>query len=170
MSWNDFYRRRDVLNAVLDHARRDPAGGLPFDEIADVPELFGTPESLLLALHYKWVMALTGRVGVALSAADRDPEIDRVDAVASAWRSTATELPDLRRLLDEGEEHDTLSSAVEGEQRLLALAAGLSEPGDTTAEITRVGATYLALLRTTPERPARRRGPVELLRRLVASA
>jgi hypothetical protein len=52
-----------------------------------------------------------------------------------------------------------------------ALAAGLAEPQDTTAEITRVGGAYLALLRTTPEPRARRRGQVEqLLRRLVASA
>jgi hypothetical protein len=171
MGWNDFYRRRDALDAVLDHARRDPAGALPFHEVPEVAQVFASEEALLLALHYKWIMALTGRVGVALAEAERNPEIDRVDAVSSAWRATATELPELRRLLDEAAEVDAMRTALEGEQRLLALAAGLAEPGDTTPEITRVGGTYLALLRAAPERPARRRGPVEqLLRRLVASA
>lgn len=170
MGWEDHYRRRDALNAVLEHAKRDPAAGLPFTEVADV---FATPADLLLALHYKWVMALTGRLGVALSEASGSPDLDPVDAVIAAWRATAAEHGELRQLLDAGaDDHElAMRPAIEREQRLLALAAGLAEPGERPEEITRVGATLLALVRNAPERPARRRGPVEqLLRRLVTSA
>ncbi len=170
MSWTDFYRRRDALDTVIEHARRNPEGDLPFAEVKDV---FGTPEDLLLALHHKWIMKLTGQLGVALTEASQDPDVDLVDAVLAGWRATATEHPALRRLLDAGMEQyaETMHPAIEGEQRLLALAAGLAEPHDTPAEISRVGATLLALLHNASERPARRRSPVEqLLRRLVPSA
>jgi hypothetical protein len=170
MSWTDFYRRRDALDAVLEQARRYPTNTLPF---AEIPEVFTGPEDLLLALHYKWTMKLTGQLGVALAEADRNPDVDPIDAVQAGWRATAAEHPTLRRLLDAGmsEHADVLRPAIEGEQRLLARAADLVEPHDTAEEITRVGATLLALLRNAPERPARRRSPVgQLLRRLVASA
>lgn len=173
MSWQDFYRRRDALDAVEEHARRNPAATLPFAEVPGVAEIFASPADLALALHHRWSLKLTGRVGLALADAERDPGIDRVDAVAAAWRSTAREFPALRRLLDVATEAHgaALRPAVEGEQRLLALAAGLADPAEPADEIGRIGAAFLALLRSTPERPARRRNPVEqLLRRLVASA
>lgn len=173
MSWSDYYRRRDTLDAVLEHASRNPAGTLPYAEVREATEIFSGPADLLLALHYKWIMALTGRLGVALVEAGRNPDLDQVDAVADAWRATAAEHATLRRLLDANvDDHaEAMRPAIEGEQRLLALAAGLAEPHETTAEITSVGATLLALVRTAPERQARRRNPVELLlRRLVPSA
>jgi hypothetical protein len=172
MSWSDFYRRRDAMDAVLEHARRDPEAMLPFAEVPEVAEIFAGPEELLLALHYRWTMRLTGRVSLAQAEAELDPRIDRVDAVAAAWRATAAEFPVLRGLLDAnaGLSGAVLRPAVEGEQRMLALAAGLAEPHESPQEITRIGATFLALLRSTPDRQARRRNPVELLRRLVASA
>jgi len=175
MSWTDFYRRRDALNAVLEHARRNPADTLPYAEVPAAAAEFAGPADLLLALHHKWIMKLTGHLGVALSEAERNPDVDPIDAVQAGWRATAAEHPTLRRLLDAGmSEHAGLAAAmrpaIEGEQRLLAVAADLVEPRDSAAEITRVGATLLALLRNASERPARRRGPVEqLLRRLVSA-
>jgi hypothetical protein len=168
VNWKDYYRRRDALNAVLEQARRDPDGGLPFT--AEAAEVFGKPADLLLALHYKWTMALTGRLGVALSEAESDPDVDPVDAVAAAWRTTAAGHPELRRLLDEGAgDHElAMRPAIEGEQRLLALSAGLAGPAERTEDVTDAGAALLALVRDAPQR---RRGPVEqLLRRLVPSA
>lgn len=173
MSWTDFYRRRDALDAVLEHARRNPAGNLPYDEVPEAAAEFSGPEDLLLALHYRWTMKLTGQLGVALSEAGRNPDIDPVDAVLAGWRATAAEHPELRRLLDAGasEHAEALRPAIEGEQRLLALGAGLAEPHETAEEISRVGATLLALARNASDRPSRRRGPVEqLLRLLVPSA
>jgi hypothetical protein len=171
MSWTDFYRRRDALDAVLEHARRNPADTLPYSEVPQAVAEFAGPEDLLLALHYKWTMKLTGRLGVALAEAGRNPDIDPVDAVLAGWRATAAEHPELRRLLDAGAGVEALRPAIEGERRLLALSAGLAEPHEPAEEISRVGATLQALLRNTSGRPARRRGPVEqLLRRLVPSA
>ncbi|MGQ0842030.1 hypothetical protein [Actinokineospora sp.] len=174
MSWNDFYRRRDALDAVLRAARHNTEGPLPFVEVPGVAEVFARPADLLLALHYQWTMKLTGRVGLAQADAERDPSIDLVDAVSRAWRTTAAEFPVLRRLLDANADNyaGALRPAVAAEQRMLALAAGLAEPYESRIEITRVGAAFLTLLRSTPPRQAsRRRSPVEqLFRRLVASA
>jgi hypothetical protein len=134
MGWNDFYRRRDALDAVL---RRDPAGPLEFDRTA-----FETAEDLLLALHHRWLQQLTGRLGVALSETD-----DRVDAVLTTWRALAAEQPALRGVLDT---HLRDPEAVEREERLLALTSGLAEMPEPAAEVSRVGAAFLALIRSEP--------------------
>jgi len=168
MGWKDFYRRRDAIDDVLERAGRDPDGGLPFTGPAT--EVFASQADLLLALHYKWTMALTGRIGVALAEADRDPGIDRVDAVTGAWRRTAAAHPVLRRLLDEAANEPAMRPAVEGEQRLLALSAGLAGPAESVEDVTRTGAAVLALVRAVPEPRQCRRGAAGLLRRLVPSA
>ncbi|HEU5473941.1 MAG TPA: hypothetical protein VFV67_25120 [Actinophytocola sp.] len=123
MSWADHYRRRDALNAVLDRAGQEPDGPLPFDETC--AEVFGGRTELLLALHYKWLLALTGRLGVALS--DAGPGADPVDAVAAAWRAGAADHVVLRRLIDRfaDEADPAVAAALAGERRLLAVAAGL---------------------------------------------
>jgi hypothetical protein len=161
MSWSDYYRRRDAIDAVLERARRDPAAGLPVTEVAEV---FAGPAELLPALHHRWLRALTGRVEVALCEAGADP----VDAVSAAWHATAAEHPVLRRLLDEHAGDPALRPALEGEQRMLALAAGLAGPGEPAGEVSGAGAAFLALLRATAPAPRPRRR--HLLRRLVASA
>jgi hypothetical protein len=134
MSWNDFYRRRDALDAVLS---RDPAGPLEFDRT-----VFATADELLLALHHRWLQQLTGRLGVAL--ADND---DRVDAVSKTWRALAAEQPALRGVLDV---HLADPEAVEREERLLALTSGLADLSEPPAEVSRIGAAFLALIRSEP--------------------
>jgi len=142
MGWNDFYRRRDALDAVL---RRDPAGPLEFDRTA-----FETADELLLALHHRWLQQLTGRLGVALSETD-----DRVDAVLGTWRALAAEQSALRAVLDA---HLRDPEAVEREVRLLALTSGLAEMYEPSAEVSRIGAAFLALIRSEPaERTSRGR-------------
>ena len=158
MGWQDFYRRRDALAAVLERAGRDPDGALRSAEA----DLFGGRDGLLLALHHKWLMALTGRIGVA-----RTEHADPVDAVAAAWRAAAAAHPDLRRLLDGNAAEPALAPALAGEQRLLAVSADLAAPGESAEETAAAGAALLALLRAAPRHPARRTG---LLRRLLASA
>jgi hypothetical protein len=166
MSWNDFYRRRDALDAVIREAERDPSGPLP------ASELFDSPVELLLALQYKWTLKLTGRLGMALAEAERDPQVDQVDAVSEAWRETVADNATLHAVLNaHATGHPAMRPALEAEQRTLALAAGLAEPHESATEITRVGAAFMALLRSAPDRPTRRRNSVEqLIRRLVASA
>lgn len=161
MSWTDHYRRQGALDAVLEFASREPAGPLPFSEVPDVPELFTSPAEVLLALHYRWTLKLTGRIGVAQAETDRDPSTDPVETVSEAWRAAASENPVLRRILDANDVETA------GEYRMLALAAGLAEPHEPPAEIARVGAAFLALVRSAP---ARHRDPVGLKRKLVTSA
>lgn len=173
MSWTDFYRRRDAIAAVLDHAARHPGGGLPWDELPAVRAVFADREELALALQYKWSQVLMGHIAVALTDADRTPDIDQVAAVAAAWRRAARQQPALRDLLDRyateaGAEFDR---ARQAERRTVAFAAGLAEPGEPAGESARIGAAFLALVRG-PRPPATRGGnPMEqLFRRLVASA
>lgn len=147
MSWSDFYRRRDALDAVLRAAAGDPAAPLAFDR-----DVFADEDELLLALHHRWLQQLTGRLGAALE----DSDDDRVETVARTWRVLAAEQPVLRAVLDA---HLTSAEAIEREQRVLALTAGLAELSEPNAEIARVGAAFQGLIRTRPDVvvPGRRR-------------
>jgi hypothetical protein len=166
MSWNDYYKRRDALDSVLVRAERDPAGPLPHSP------MFDGSAGLLLALHYRWTLKLTGNLGRVLAEAERDQSVDLVDAVSEAWRKTIADNKTLHAVLDaHAERYEALLPQLQAERRTLALAAGLAEPHEPVQEITRVGAAFMALLRTAAEQPSRRRSPVEqLIRRLVASA
>ena len=139
MSWNDYYRRRDVIDAVL--ASRGPIEEI-FTQVPDAAAVFATTDDLLLALDHKWTRALTARIGLALS----DTEGDRVDAVSAAWRQAVTENPALRRILDENS-GGVLADAAAREHRMLALAAGLGEFTEPNDVLERVGGAFAALLR-----------------------
>jgi hypothetical protein len=164
MSWGDYYQRRDAMDQVLAHGR-----------VPDmVPEAFDSREELALALQYRWSQHLTGQVAVALADAEHAPDVDHVEAVASAWRTTARRNPALRTLLDDyaADAGPDFGEAQRVEQRMLAQAAGLADANETAAETTRIGAAFQALIKGTPDRLTRTRtNPVEqLFRRLVASS
>ncbi|KMS88355.1 hypothetical protein [Prauserella rugosa] len=177
MSWNDYYRRRDVIDAVLRHARRDPDGPLPFDEIPGAADLFGTPENLLLAMHYRWQQTLGGRLRAEVGGPEDTAgvpgggEQDHLDAVSRAWRRTVADNPTLRAVLDAHvDDHPDLRRAHEAELRMLALTAGVAEPGEPDEEITQAGNALVALMRarTAGGLTAPRRNPVgQLLRKLA---
>jgi hypothetical protein len=139
MSWNDYYRRRDVIDAVL--ASRGPIEEI-FTQVPDAAAVFADTDELLLALDHKWTRALTARIGLALS----DAEGDRVDAVSTAWRQAVAENPALRRILDENS-GGALADASAREHRMLALAAGLGEFTEPNDVLERVGGAFAALLR-----------------------
>jgi hypothetical protein len=177
MSWNDYYARRDVMDAVLKLARRDPSGPVPFAEVPRAEELFGTPEQLLLALYYRWNQVLLGHlratVGGPEDAADAPPqdESDNPELVAAAWRAAEAEHPILRAVLDANIAlyPEVLVPALEREQRTLAITAGLAEWHEPRDEVTRTGAGFLALLRHG--RPAtKRRSTAGQLLRLLSPA
>lgn len=176
MSWTDYYRRRDAIDAVLDHARREPAptlssATLPFHQVPGVAEVFTGPDELLLALHHRWTLKLTGRVGLALAAAERDPRFDLVDGTAAAYREAAAENPVLRRLLDAHADHPALAAAVAAEHRMLAVSTELADLDDTADERSRVGAAFVALARAARPREVRRPTAVgQLLRRLMPTS
>lgn len=137
MSWDDFYRRRDALDAVLSRAAHDPVTPPTFD-----PELFADLDELLGALQHRWMRQLTGHLGVALG----DERADRVETVIRVWREQARDHAVLRAVLDH---HLTDGPAHEQELRLLALTSGLAELTEPNAEIARVGSAFLDLIRTT---------------------
>src|SRR5882757_4771366 len=93
MSWTQYYERRDALDSILVRAQRDPAGPLPHSDV------FDGPAELLLALHYRWTLKLTGALALTLAEAERDPSIDQVDAVSAAWRRTIADNPTLYAVL-----------------------------------------------------------------------
>ncbi|GAB2976775.1 hypothetical protein LWP59_30850 [Amycolatopsis acidiphila] len=167
MGWNDFYQRRDIADAVLRRAARDPRAPLPFAEIPGAVEAFGTEEQLLLALHYRWSQLLGGHLRTEFEDAT-----DHVDAVTRAWRETVRKHRTLRAVLDANvDRYPALRQVHEAEQRMLAVAAGLAEPGEPVEEITKVGAAFTGLLRHGPDIEAPRRNPIgQLLRMLAPSA
>jgi hypothetical protein len=175
MSWNDFYRRRDALETVLRLARRNPEGDLPFTEIAGAGELFGTERDLLLALHHKWTQVLSGYLRAESACPDEaranaaEPETDRVGAVARAWSRAVRDHETLRAVLDAHvDEYPALLAMHQAEQRMLAVTAGLTGPGEPVTERTSAGVAFDALLRHAPASPSRRRSPVGHLLRILA--
>jgi hypothetical protein len=153
MGWQDFYRRRDALNAAVEQGVVQPSDAFP-DE-----------GELLLALQYRWAQRLAARIDLS-ELGTADP----VDAVGEAWRRTAADNTELRALLDEHSDDPVLRPAIDAEHRMLAQTAGLTEARDSDEEIASIGAAFVALQKSAPER-APRRNPVErLLRRLVPSA
>ncbi|WP_086825271.1 hypothetical protein [Allokutzneria sp. NRRL B-24872] len=157
MSWDDFYRRRDALDAAVTTACARPDTRLPMvTEVDDVPA----------ALHYRWTLLLTSRVDLALLEAERTGG-DLVEAVTAAWHRTAETEPALRRVLDA---NPAPAASLAREHRVLALAAGLADAGDSTEDIERIGSAFLSLVRSAPK-PVARRSPLSgLLRKLALSA
>ncbi|MBB4685180.1 hypothetical protein [Amycolatopsis jiangsuensis] len=172
MSWNDFYRRREILDSAVRHARRAPAEPLELGRIPGATEVFGTEEALLLALHHQWSRRLGGHLRTEFAApedATADGAGDQVDAVSRAWRRALEGHETLRELLDGAVERcPALVPLHEAELRMLAITAGLVDPGEPRAEVTKVGHAFGALLRAGDARPVRRRSPIGHLRRLLA--
>jgi hypothetical protein len=170
MSWTDFYRRQEILEATVRLAARNPGSPLPLEEVPGAEDHFGTEENVLAALQYQWTRALAGRLRAeVVDPDDADGLGDHVDAVTRAWRATAGEHEALRAVLDGGlERHASLRRTHEGELRMLAVTAGLADPREPAEEIVKVGHALEALLRTSHEEPARRRPVLGHLRRLLA--
>jgi hypothetical protein len=153
MGWQDFYRRRDALNAAVEQGEVRSSDAFP-DE-----------RELLLALHHRWAQRLSARLDLAeLESADA------VDAVGEAWRRTASDNAELRALLDEHADDPALRPLVDAEHSMLARAAGLTEIGDSASEEASIGAAFVALQKSAPDRQSRRNPVERLLRRLVPSA
>ncbi|MFD2418615.1 hypothetical protein [Amycolatopsis pigmentata] len=169
MTWTDFYRRRDILDAVLREVRREPDGPLPFDSVPGARDTFGSEENLLLALHHKWTQVLSGHLR-----AETVGDPDHVDAVTRAWRRASESHPTLRAVLDAHVEgHPALRSLREAEQRMLVLTAGLADADEPEAETTATGAAFETLLRHGTDVRATRaprsvRASTGFLRRMLA--
>src|SRR3954468_10346327 len=100
MSWTAFHSRGETLQAVVDtaNARRD--GVLPM-QVPGVAQNFTDEIDLVGALLLKWHARLSGNIERALL---REP-MDLESAVASAWRTTAEQMPGVRLVIDQCQEH-----------------------------------------------------------------
>ncbi len=173
MSWNDFYQRRDILEAALRQAGHHPSDPLELGEIPGATRYFASEAELLVALQYKWNQVLAGRLRTEMTDpdyADHDLALDRVDAVTRAWNRATAEHETLRAVLDAAVDRcPELVPSHEAELRTLALTAGLADGNEPTAEITKVGSAFVTLLRHGRQaKPARRRSPMGHLLRLLA--
>ncbi len=95
MSWNTFHDRGEILREVVRVAddRRD--GALPMS-VPGVAENFTDELDLLGALLLRWHARLFGNIERAMA----DEPMNIASAVASAWRTTAEQMPGVRLVLD----------------------------------------------------------------------
>jgi hypothetical protein len=122
------------LNAVLDQARRPSANPVP------------VTDAQLLGLQHRWTTALSARLDEAVEFAEPRQE---VEAVANAWRTLASDLDTLRRVLDANEtSSEALANAMRPELRMLAITAGLSGLDAPSEESVRVGHSLRQAIRS----------------------
>ncbi len=136
MSWTDYRRRGETLQAVMEHADAKRDGMLPM-ELPGVREHFTDEVDLVASLVLRWHSRLSGNLERALTSQPMAPE----DAVARAWVETANQMPGTRAIVDRCAEHpddprmaEALERARAREWSQLALAAGItSNPQDPRA-------------------------------------
>lgn len=126
MNWDEFHHRGDVLQAVMTEvdARRD--GILPMD-LPGVEHAFADELDLLAALMLRWTTRLSGRIERELA----EQPLDLEEAVVTAWRGTAEELPGVRAVIDhyraapvDEDMAAALRKAATKEHSMLAVMAG----------------------------------------------
>jgi hypothetical protein len=123
MSWDDHYRRRAAIKAVLRHAELHPEDGLPFEQLPQVSAEFRDRHELLLALQYDWSQALWARIELLSLDGGRthSPLADAADLGQAAWAVCSARYPVLRRLLDAY--RDELAPSLDREREVM-LSAG----------------------------------------------
>ena len=167
MSWNTFHNRGEILRDVVQVANDRRDGVLPMG-VPGVAENFTDELDLVGALLLSWHARLSGNLERAMATEPMDLE----SAVASAWRTTADEMPGVRMIIDRSTEAPAtpemgraLSHAHDRETAYLAVAAGLSNGYGAAAvaagrHVEQLARTGLAvpqvqepLLRTEPDAP-----------------
>jgi len=135
MSWKTFHNRGETLRDVVTTANDRRDGVLPVS-VPGVSEHFRDELDLIGALQLKWHARLSGNIERALVLEPMDLE----SAVASAWRTTAEQMPGVRMIIDRFVEDPTgpamaaaMSRSREHELARLATAAGLASGPDHAA-------------------------------------
>lgn len=147
MTWQQFRRRQRAIQSALQYCREHPTATPTPHAISDAQGIFADSDELLAALQYRWTQALIGRIELACTEVADQPGADRVDTVVAAWNRTATDNPTLRAVLDGNAESagPRFAAALRREGRVLALASGLAQAGDTQEAIERLGVALRAL-------------------------
>jgi len=139
MTWNAHQTRGEILrdvSAVAD-ARRD--GELPLD-VEGVRQAFVDELDLLGAVQLRWHTRLAGQIDRTMMSQPLDLE----QAVLTAWRATADELPGIRAIVDRHRDHplddamaDAMAVATRKEHAWLAVMAGQAGISDARAPTPR---------------------------------
>ncbi|MGH3347180.1 MAG: hypothetical protein ACRDO4_09360 [Nocardioides sp.] len=147
MTWNAFRTRGEILREVTALADARPDGTLPWD-VDGVPRAFADELDLVGALQLRWHTRLAGRI----EREQLSQPLDLEQAVITAWRATAQELPGIRAIVDRHREQpldramaEAMTVATAKEHELLAVMAGRAALGDPRA--ARVGAEIEARAR-----------------------
>lgn len=148
--WQRYHRRAQAVQDVLARLPRHGAPTLPWDD--DLAAVFGEPAELLEALHGVWTRRLLARIDLALEMGTGTPQ----QSVEAGWQATADALPTLRALLDRYADSEVVHRCAAGEQRLMAVAAGLATLSDPAPYSARLGAGLVAGLQTAPPTSHRR--------------
>lgn len=124
------------LNAILDQARRPSSSPTP------------VTDAQLLGLQHRWTTMLSARLDQAIE----DAEYGKLaEATADAWRRLAAEQPVLRGVLDSGlRRSEVLVDALDGELRMIGLAAGLVGVDAPEHRAVRVGREFRDSFTGTP--------------------
>ena len=169
MSWKTFHNRGETLRDVVHVAddRRD--GVLPMD-VPGVAENFTDELDLVGALLLRWHARLSGNIERAMA----NEPLDLESAVASAWRTTAEEMPGVRMVIDRStaapatpEMERAMNRAHDRETAYLAIAAGRSngysaasvEAGRPVEQLARTGLAAAAGRARHAQRIVRRPDP-----------
>jgi hypothetical protein len=139
MTWNTFHRRGEILQQVVETADTRRDGLLPM-ELPGVTETFRDELDLLGALWLKWNARLSGTIERSLTAQPMDLE----EAVASAWKRTAEQMPGVRLILDrylESPSDPAMAAALNraAEKEWIRLAAAAGRANDESPAAARAG-------------------------------
>jgi hypothetical protein len=110
-------RRAGMLADIATAAR-------PWPETRGLWRAFADLDDLLLNAQKAWLAALAE----ALGAIDSDGPLGSGVATLQAYAATRSRLPGLAGLLDEHEGHPVIANGVQWEYRMVARAAGVSDP------------------------------------------
>jgi hypothetical protein len=121
MSWNTYYQRKSVIDAVLAEVTRTGTDEIPAERHAEITEVFGGRDEFLLALHYAWSNTLHARLD---SVVGETPD-EAAAKVRQAWETLAAERPAAISLLARYSGRPALADAMRHLQRRLAWAPGV---------------------------------------------
>lgn len=121
MSWDTYYQRKSVIDAVLSEVTQAGTDELPAGWLAEITGVFGGEDEFLLALHYAWSNTLHARLDAAV---EGTPD-GAAASVRRAWETLAAERPAQISLLARYAGRPALAAAMKHLQRQLAWAPGV---------------------------------------------
>src|SRR5262245_33612508 len=130
MSWDTYYQRKSVIDAVLAEVTETHTDEIPASWHTEITEIFGGEDEFLLAVHYRWSNTLCAR----LDALFESPPQDIGAKVRQIRQALAAERPATVSLLAKYADRPPLLTAIRRQQRQLAWALGVD-----VAELTRNG-------------------------------